>query len=229
MDPALPWYKSQIIQQQIVAFILAAVGLLKWQTDLDISATVAAICAGIGAVVSIVTIVTRITKPTPPISQTAAAKHQELVDTGKLPEVTKQGGFFRTSFAVLLAGVSVLLLAAFASGCAGTAAAYKAAANLSDTAYVVTEHYAAIVKEAADLSASPTVDPQVKEALKKAAVATAPFVLGDPATGKPSLRELAQHYSAIHDAKSAQELQLALNSAVTELAKLINAVKAARS
>ena len=43
MDPTIPWYKSAIVRQQIVAFIVAGLGLLKITTDVDIDATVAAV------------------------------------------------------------------------------------------------------------------------------------------------------------------------------------------
>lgn len=230
MEPAIPWYRSAIIRQQIVAFILAAFALVKYKTNIDVDATVGAILAGFAAIIPVYTIATRLFKPTPALTQTAADKHADMVAENKVPPVvaSKQAGFFRLSIAVFCSLFAVGVLSLL-PGCAGTAAAYKAASSLPDTAYVVEEHYSAVLKEAADLAASPTIDPAVKQAMKDANARVAPIIVGDSAAGRPGLRELVQKYQAVHNAKSAEELQAALDSAVLELAKLINAVKSARS
>lgn len=74
MEPTIPWYQSAIVRQQIVMVIVGVLGLFNIVTELDIDATVAAVMAGIAAIVPVVTILTRLFKPTPPITESAAAK-----------------------------------------------------------------------------------------------------------------------------------------------------------
>lgn len=236
----IPWYQSAIVRQQIVQFAVALIGLLGWSkaVDFDIDQTVGLILGGIGAVVSVWTIVTRIRKPAPNLSQAAANKEVELKAAGKFvePAANRSAGFARVPvlaslFAASLLSVGVLSVAAM-TGCTGTQAAYKAASHseaaLPDTAYVVAEHYAALVHEAANLAALPTTDRAAVDAMKAADAAVKPWILGDPAAGKPGLRDLAQRYQEVKSAATAEDLQRAIDGAVLELAKLINAVKAAR-
>lgn len=230
MDPTLPWYRSAIIRQQIVAFLIAGFGLFKFETGLDIDATVGAILAGVAAAVPIWTIVTRLFKHAPNMTVTAAKKEAELRAAGDLPtgpKPTTQRGFFRAPLVLCIALASAAVAFVVLPGCVGTSAAYRAAQSLPDTAYVVTEHFAAVVHEAADLTESPTTPPEVKAALKAAVAAAAPFILGDGTHA--GVRTLAQRYAAVKNAANAEELQRAVDAAVLELAKLINAVKAARS
>jgi hypothetical protein len=56
-----------------------------------------------------------------------------------------------TAIMGLLAVVALAVGVLGATGCAGTKAAYNAADTLEERAYVVTEHYAAVVHQAADL------------------------------------------------------------------------------
>ncbi len=229
MEPAIPWYQSKIIQQQVVAFLVAAFGLFKISTDLDVSATVTAIFAGVAALIPVWTILTRLFRPSPNLTATAANKEASLKASGDLPTVSlKQGGFVRASLIVFLGMFSMGVVAVSLPGCVGTQAAFHAASSVSDTAYVVEEEYSALVKEAADLAQSPTIDPQAKAAMKAADAAVKPWILGDEATGKPGLRKLAATYAAVKDAKTQADLQAAIDGAVIELTKLINAVKSAR-
>lgn len=224
MDPSLPWYKSAIIRQQIVQLIVAGLALFGIATDIDWSATVEAVFAGVAAAVAVWTVFTRLFKPAPNLTATAAAKEQELVAKGTLP---KQGGFARIGSLLVLAFSGALALFVL-QGCAGTQAAYRAASDLPDTAYVVTEHYAAVLKEAADLAALPGTPANVVAALQKADQAVKPLIIGDPATGLPGLRQLTETYQAVRDAKTEADLQIAINAAVRELSNFIKAVKAAR-
>lgn len=224
MDPTLPWYRSAIIRQQIVQLIVAGLALFGIATDIDWSATVEAVFAGIAAVVAIWTVFTRLFKPAPNITAAAAAKEQELVAKGTLP---KQGGFARLGALLVLAFSGVLALFVL-SGCAGTQAAYRAANDLPDMAYVVTEHYAAVLKEAADIAQAPGTPDSVKTVLKGADAAVRPWIIGNPATGAPGLQQLTERYQAIGDAQTEADLQEAVNNAVRELSNFIKAVKAAR-
>lgn len=229
MDPKLPWYQSAIVRQQIVQLIVAATALFGVNLgDFDVDATLVSIFAGIAGVVAVWTLLTRLFKPAPPVTDTAQA-----AEIDRAAKLKRQGGFFRPGLAVLLALASAGLALAVLPGCANTKAAYEAARAtenaVADTAYVVAEHYAAVVREAADLAALPTTPESVKDALKAADRAVKPLILGDPATGAPGLRTLSARYTAVKSAANQAELQAAINAAVLELAKLINAVKTARS
>lgn len=228
----VPWYQSAIIRQQIAQVVLAATALFGVNLGgLDVDATLVSIFAGIAGVIAVWTTITRIVKPAPNLSARAANKEVELVAAGKIPPSptgpASERGWSRVDSMMALLAVGSLA-AALVAGCVGTTAAYKTSASVADTAYVVAEHYAAVVKEAADLAQNPTTSADVKEALKSADRNVKPLIVGDPATGRPGLQELAARYNAVKNAQTEAELQAAVNDAVRELAKLINAVKAAR-
>lgn len=226
---AIPWYKSAIIRQQLVQIVLVVAGLFGAKTTAEeLDPLFGVVFAGFGGLVAIWTIWTRLRKPAPNMTQAAANTEARLVAEGKIP--SRQGGFFRPGAAVLafVLAAFVAITCAGVSGCAGTKAAYKAADSVSDTAYVVAEHYAAVVHEAANLAALPTTPAEVKEALKVADARVKPLIVGNPDTGAPGVRQLAERYAAVKNAENAEALQRAVDAAVLELAKLINAVKAAR-
>lgn len=237
MEPTIPWYQSAIVRQQIAQLVLALTAIFGVNLGgLDVDATLVAIFGGIGGVIAVWTIITRIFKPAPNLSQTAVDKEIELVNARKIPPspTGPQRGFvtLRGLCAVLIVAANIALLPFVMTGCTGTRAAYgearTGATAVLDTAYVVTEHYAAIVREAADLAQRPGIPADVKESLKRADAAVKPLVTGDPATGRAGVRQLAQTYEAVRSAENEQQLQAAINAAVLELSKLINAVKAAR-
>lgn len=228
MDPKIPWYQSAILRQQIVQVVAAVVALLGINTGtIDLDATTASIFAGIAAVVGVWTFVTRLVKPAPNLTAVADNKQAALEAAGKLP---KQGGFFRVGALLLVLAIGSVAAVSVATlpGCAGTSAAYKSAQSLPDTAYVVTEHYAAVVHEAADLAALPGTPDAVKAEMKRLDAIAKPLVLGNPATGAPGLGDLAQRYADVKNAQTEAELQSAINRAVEALAQLVNAVKTAR-
>lgn len=236
MDPKLPWYQSAIVRQQIVQIVVAATALFGVNLgDFDVDATLVSIFAGIAGVVGLATLLTRLFKPAPNLTETAAAKEVELVANKAIPPspTGPQRGFFRPTLGVLLALASAGLAFVVLPGCANTKAAYEAARAtenpVADTAYVIAEHYAAVVHEAANLAALPTTPASVKETLKAADRAVKPLILGNPSTGAPGLQTLAATYTAVRSAENQAQLQAAINAAVLELAKLINAVKTARS
>lgn len=115
-------------------------------------------------------------------------------------------------------------------GCASTKAAYQTAETLQDRAYVLTEHYAALVHEAADLKDQGNLPPEAVKALRDAANASAPFVLGNPNADPPvpSLRDLAKAYEGVASAENKDALQLALTSAIRQVASFIKALRAAQ-
>lgn len=213
----LPWYKSAIIRQQIVQLLIAATAFFGiTSNDIDWDATVGSIFAGVAAITAVWTIFTRIFKPAPNLTSTAAVKEKELTAKGEIPR--RQGGFALLSVLslVLALGIVVSILA----GCTGTRAAYKAADSLPDQAYVVAEHYAAIVKQAADLAENAATPESVKDQLKAADNKARPLVL--------LLKELAAAYQATRTAETEADLQGTLDKAVVAVADLIRAVKAAR-
>lgn len=170
----------------------------------------------------------RINQPTPPLSDNAVAKTQQLIAQGKLQETKPpQGGFVRPLMLAFLLGLAVPMVA-MVSGCAGTRAAYQEAQSPDEYAFVITEHYAALVKEAADLKERPTTPREAVEAMQRAELAARPLILGGDRPPSPGLRDLAETYSAVRDAKSEQDLQLAIDRAVLKIADLVRAVKAAR-
>lgn len=232
MDQTIPWYQSAIVRQQIAQIVVALTALVGIKLGaFDVDATLQAIFAGIAALIGVWTLLTRIFKPAPNLSVRAVNKEVELVNEKKIPPspTGPARGFFRPAFAFVLAACAALLSIAVLSGCAGTTGAYKAAKSLPDTAYVVTEHYAAVVKEAADLAQLPGTPDNVKAALKRADQVAKPLVLGDPALGLPSLEVLAKRYQEVRDAKTEADLSAAVTRAVEAVAQFINAVKAARS
>lgn len=122
-----------------------------------------------------------------------------------------------TSRAMVVAALSLGLLAT--TGCTGTRNAYASATTLNDRAFVATEHYAAVVKQAADLK-----DLGV---LKGAALAQAQEVESVARPVVLSLGDLVAKYNAAHDAESEVALQSAIDEAITAIAQLVRVVKAA--
>lgn len=125
----------------------------------------------------------------------------------------------------LLLPIALLLVA-----CAGTRSAYQYADTLDKKAYVVTQHYASLVHEAADIAALPGTPQAVKDSLKAADKSVKPFIVGDPTKVPPvpGLSDLAASFKATRDAKTEAELQAAIDKALVELSTLVNAVNAAR-
>lgn len=130
--------------------------------------------------------------------------------------------------------IAVMLLAAVTAGCAGTRDAYQAAQNadaLPDTAYVIAEHYSAVLQESVELKESGRVPASAVAAMQRADAIVKPAILGDPSKTPPTpgLKQLADNYRSVRDAKTEADLQKAINEAVLNLSKLMDSVKAARS
>lgn len=103
------------------------------------------------------------------------------------------------------------------NACVGTRAAYESAETLEAKAYVVTEHYAALVKEAADLREAGTLTGDALARVQAADNQARPLVL--------QLRTSVQAYTALKNADTAAALQAALDSAVVQVSALINAIR----
>ncbi|MCL2161928.1 MAG: hypothetical protein FWH56_08635 [Betaproteobacteria bacterium] len=114
-----------------------------------------------------------------------------------------------------------LLCAALAvTGCEGSRNAYSEAKTVDEKAYVVVEHYSALVKEAADLAEKPNTPREAVEAMKKADAAAMPVML--------RVRNLRNAWQAAGNAENAEALQMAVNDATMVIADMIRAVKQAR-
>lgn len=140
----------------------------------------------------------------------------------------------RTARAHLATGF--LLVAALAmSACVGTREAYREASSPDEYAYVLTEHYSALVKQAADLKEKPSTPARAVLLMQTAELAVRPIILGGNAMGTqgnantPGLRELASKYQAIHDAQSEAELQRAIDAAVLRIADFVRAINSAEA
>lgn len=238
MDQLLPFWKSAIIRHQVVQLLIYGTALFGIQSDaINWDDTVGAVFAGIGALVAVWTIITRAIKPAPNLTLMAVDKEIELRDKGTIPpdpirtSIRRQPQQAGRASALLLIGVSIVAAAAllFVGGCASTVTAYRTAKTLPDTAYVVTEHYAALVKEAADIAENPATPQSVKTKLQEIDRIVRAFVLGDEATNRPSLETLSKRYQEVRTAQNETDLQNAINAAVRELSNFINAVKSARS
>jgi hypothetical protein len=236
MEKTLPFWRSAILRQQLVQIAIAVTTLIGIKSDaINWDDTIGAVFAGIGGAVAIWTFITRLIKPAPNLTLMAVDKETELREKGKIPPdpirtttALRQHGRISLGLALVLAVVAAVGLFML-GGCTSTAIAYRTAQTLPDTAFVVAEHYAALVKQAADLAENPATPESVKAALQAADRAVKPIVLGDDETNRPGLRDLADRYRQARDAQTEAELQNAINSAVRELANFINAVKAARS
>lgn len=148
-----------------------------------------------------------------------------------------QSGFVHAALlANIVLGLAIVFAGVSLHGCVDTRAAYKAAPlhgqAVSDTAYVVAEHYSAVVKEAADLRESGRVPAAIVQAMQEADRRARPLIIGIPdnATTRPvlGLRQLAEKYTALHDAQTEAELQAAVNNAVLALGDLMRAVNSAK-
>ena len=115
--------------------------------------------------------------------------------------------------------LSILPLLLVLAACAGTKSAYQAADTLEEQAYVVTEHYAAVLKEAADLA--PSLPAHIKAELQAADRKVKPLVTG--------LAPLVQRYETVRNAQTEAELQAAVNDALIALTEFVNTLKQARN
>lgn len=124
-----------------------------------------------------------------------------------------------SSITSLLAVVALAVGITGATGCAGTKAAYNAADTLEERAYVVTEHYSAVVKQAADLKDLGVLKGQALNQARELESVASPVVL--------SLGDLVAKYNAAKNAETEVALQRALDDAVVALASLVRVVKTA--
>lgn len=207
----IPWYQSAILRQQIVQLLTAALLLFGVSSDaIDVDQTTGLIFGGVAGLTAVWTFLTRLYKPTPPITAEAQLKTEALVK--------RQGGYTRVLVLAVLLGICAPILV-IAPGCVGTRSAYAEAHSLDQYAFVLTEHYAALLKQAADLRGKPSTPANAIAALQKADSFAAPAV--------KKLRGLADAYLTTKSAQSESELQAAVNAAVLTLADFVRTIRAA--
>lgn len=114
-----------------------------------------------------------------------------------------------------IVGILALLLAStLMSACGGTRAAYKAAEGLEETAYVMNNHYLALVREANDLAEAGD--------LAGSNLVTAQDLVRKSRPLMQSLSNAAQVYTSIRTAETEAELTAAIAAAAVELSNLVN-------
>lgn len=126
---------------------------------------------------------------------------------------------FRTAIFLTMTAMFWGGSAGFLSGCASTADAYQAANGLEQTAYVMNNHFLALIKEANALAESGT--------LSGTSLAKAQEIVK---TARPLLAELsniAQTYAAAQTAENEEALKQAIAAAAVQLSSLVNAIRAA--
>ena len=110
-------------------------------------------------------------------------------------------------------------LLALLGACAGTQQAYKAAEGLEETAFVMNQHYLALVREANRLADQGVITGSSLRALQDLI-----------RTSRPLLGELAgaaQAYENVRSAATEAELTAAISAAAVALSDLVNAIRAA--
>lgn len=135
---------------------------------------------------------------------------------------TNQGGFARVGLLVVqaLAWGFLASIVMAVQGCSGLKTAYQEAESLDEYAYVLAEHYASLVKEAADLKERPGTPQSVIRAMQEADRAAKPVIT--------ELRELRDVYMGVRNAQTEADLQAAIDRAVLKIADLVRAVQSAR-
>jgi hypothetical protein len=208
----IPWYDSAILRQQIAQLLIQLAALFGIATGtLDIEGTVGAIFAGASALVALWTFITRLRKPTPPITDEAVERTQALAK--------KQGGYVRAGMLALVLALGVPVAVSM-HGCSGTVSAYKQVDNPAELAYVLAEHYAALVTQAADLRQKPGTPAAAIAAMQDADRRARPII--------EKLPPLRTAYLQLKSTSTEAQLQAALDLAVTAIADLARAVSSAK-
>jgi hypothetical protein len=126
----------------------------------------------------------------------------------------------RISTGLLMAAVLGIAAACFVSGCQHTREAYNAADEPGDYAYVLAEHYSALLHEAVLLKRKPTTPRAAVELMQRVELKATPAV--------KRLGELRIAYMQVQNAQTEAELQGAINDAVLLIADMVRAIREAR-
>ncbi len=118
---------------------------------------------------------------------------------------------------LFLIGLALVAIA----GCTGTRTAYSSAETIDEYAFVITEHYAALVNQAANLAQSPSTTPTTRQTLRDAEAEVNAAIVGTPEA--PGLVPLAREYKAAEGDPS--KLQAAIDRAIVRLAEFVRTIK----
>lgn len=108
-----------------------------------------------------------------------------------------------------------------ASGCTGTRAAYSSADTIDEYAFVLTEHYAALVNQSANIVESPTTPELSKRVLRQAESRVNEVMVGTPEA--PGVALLARAYRK--GGADPTKLQEAIDTAIVRLADFVRAIR----
>ncbi len=117
--------------------------------------------------------------------------------------------------------IGIVAMCTLIAACSGTRLAYKTAEGLEEQAYVVGEHYYALVREANDLRRSGALSGSTLERAQDLVQATRPVIL--------ELQDAAQAYTAVKSAQNEAELEAALNAAAIAVSRLVDVIKGVRT
>lgn len=169
-----PWYKSSILQSQIVAFAMAAAAFFNYQFDFNLSDIVAQVFAGVGALMAIWATFSRLRKPNPNLTQAANEKEKQLVKEKKLPEhlatagvveaVKREGGFAKLGF---LGMVAALLMVGLV-GCPASNPVKPAleSGKPEVIAFAIEGSYTIVQSKAADMAEDQATPENVRKVIK---------------------------------------------------------------
>lgn len=116
--------------------------------------------------------------------------------------------------------VCIVFASLAAAGCQHTREAYREAEDPGEYAFVLMEHYNALLKEAVALKNNPATPREAVEWMRKVELKTTPAV--------KKLAELRQAWLDLQTASTETELQAAIDQAVLLIADMVRAVRDAR-
>jgi len=127
------------------------------------------------------------------------------------------GAGSNTNSPAIMSVLALILAALMLSGCAGTRAAYKAADGLEETAFVMNQHFLALVSEANDLTDAGE--------LSGSALVNTQGIVRDSYPLLRMLSDSAKAYESVRNAETEQALTQAIAAAAVELSNLLNAIR----
>lgn len=133
-----------------------------------------------------------------------------------LLSVTKSGNAHSPAIVGILAAVMASLML---SGCTGTKAAYKAAVGAEETAFVLGEHYYALVRQANELAGAGQLVGSSLSRAQDVVRITKPVV--------DELIRTSLAYAAYTNAATEEDLQRAITDAAIAISRLVDAIKGA--
>lgn len=114
----------------------------------------------------------------------------------------------------------ILAMSTLVVACAGTQQAYRAAEGLEQKAYVVGEHYYALVREGNNLKNQGILSGSQLDRAQDLVRSTRPVIL--------ELQNAAEAYSLVKSAETEADLERALNNAAIAVSRLVDTIKAVR-